>query len=80
MLALSCRERKLLVYWTVITLTSVLFNAFTQGPPLDCSQYTDDPCTTTCIGCDWFEPTNIWVERCCCRPDWGCLHFHLPQG
>ncbi|MER3500945.1 MAG: hypothetical protein C4295_05610 [Candidatus Fervidibacterota bacterium] len=25
-------------------------------------------------------PTNIWVERCCCRPDWGCLHFHLPQG
>jgi hypothetical protein len=73
MMVLSRRTQKLLAWWLILTMTSMLVNVYAQGSPLDCSKvYTDDPCTTTCIGCTRTAPTNILIEMCCCRPDWGC--------
>jgi hypothetical protein len=73
MMVLSRRTQKLLAWWLVLTMTSILVNVYAQGSPLDCSKvYTDDPCTTTCMGCTKTEPTLILREMCCCRPDLGC--------
>ncbi len=73
MISLSLKERKLLIYSIVINIISILVNIRAQvGPAPDCYQYTDDPCTTTCIGCTYTRATNTFREWCCCRPDWGC--------
>jgi hypothetical protein len=72
MMVLSRRTQKLMAWWLVLTTTSMLVNIYAQGPAPDCLQYTDDQCTTTCIGCTRTAPTNILIEMCCCRPDWGC--------
>ena len=40
---LSKGEQKLLAWYAVITMTSLLVNAFTQGPMPNCYDYTDDP-------------------------------------
>jgi hypothetical protein len=69
---LSKGEQKLLAWYAVITMTSLLVNTFAQGPMPNCYDYTDDPCTTTCIGCTYLVGTDTFKERCCCRPDWGC--------
>ncbi len=63
MMVLSRRAQKLLAWWMVLTMASILVNAFTQGPPPDCYQYTDDPCTTTCIGCYYMQATDTFRER-----------------
>jgi|FaiFalDrversion2_1042247.scaffolds.fasta_scaffold29250_1 hypothetical protein len=72
MMVLSRRTQKLLAWWLVLTMTSMLVNIYAQGPAPDCLQYTDDPCTTTCIGCTYMSATDTFRERCCCRSDWGC--------
>ena len=75
MISLSLKERKLLIYLIVINMISILINIGAQvGPAPDCYQYTDDPCTTTCIGCTYTRATNT-------KPSMSKLFFpYNPQN